>query len=125
MDAKLTTDAKLRKARHGDIVIVPMGMIKPYAVLIESVDTDEDGQVCGNGIVVSADGCSAYDLGKRVCVCLGWKAPLKISGRASVSEICATYRKLWGYLTPESMKYFYNGWRDDLIDLTQQKFCGE
>lgn len=73
MKAKKTTASKLRKAKAGDLVIVPMGMYFPHAIVIESVRIDEDGQIIGTGKAISMDGCSVWRLNETASICLGWK----------------------------------------------------
>jgi len=63
---------RVRYAKVGDTVIVPLGMVYPHAVLLDKVYTDEDGQICGDGHIVSMDGCSDWRIGEFVSVCLGW-----------------------------------------------------
>lgn len=63
---------RIRYAKPGDTIVVPMGMIYPHAVTLESVYSDEDGQICGDGVFVERPGCSRMDLGHKVGVCLGW-----------------------------------------------------
>ena len=74
---KTTTAAELtkniRKAKVGDTIIVPMGMIFPHAVKLEKVYTDDDGQIIGVGPAVEKEGCSTWRLGEQTGVCLGWK----------------------------------------------------
>jgi hypothetical protein len=63
---------RIRFTKPGQTIIVPMGMIYPHAVKIETVRTDEDGQIIGDGVAVKMDGCSDWRVGGRMSVCLGW-----------------------------------------------------
>ena len=64
---------RIRNTKIGDTIIVPMGMYFPHAIKIESVHTDEDGQIIGDGTAVKMDGCSTHRVGEKMSVCLGWK----------------------------------------------------
>lgn len=72
MKTKRTSTSNLRKAKPGDLVIVPMGMYFPHAIVIESVHTDEDGQIIGTGKTIPMDGCSEWRLNEIMSICLGW-----------------------------------------------------
>jgi len=65
---------RIRYAKVGDTIVVPMGMYFPHAVKLESVYTDDDGQIIGVGYAVEMAGCSSYRIGSQMSVCLGWRA---------------------------------------------------
>jgi hypothetical protein len=64
---------RIRYTKPGQTIVVPMGMYFPHAVEIEKVYTDEDGQICGDGIAVEMVGCSTWRVGEKMSVRLGWK----------------------------------------------------
>lgn len=69
--AELTKN--IRKAKAGDVIVVPMGMIFPHAVELTRVYTDGQGQIIGEGIAVHKIGCSEWHVGEKMSVCLGWR----------------------------------------------------
>ena len=69
--AKLTK--RVRFAKVGDEIIVPLGMIFPHCVKLTKVYTDIDGQIVGMGNIIFKDGCSTWHIGQEVGICLGWK----------------------------------------------------
>ena len=62
----------IRRTKAGETIIVEMGMYLPHAVKIESVHTDEDGQIIGTGYSVEMQDYSTWRLGEPMSVCLGW-----------------------------------------------------
>jgi len=70
MKAKLTK--RTRYAKPGQTIVVPMGMILPHAVRLERVFTDNIGQIVGEGIAVEQEGCSTWQVGRPMSVCLAW-----------------------------------------------------
>lgn len=71
MNRQLTKN--IRRTKAGETIIVPMGAFLPHAVKIETVRTDEDGQIIGDGVAVEMEGCSSWRVGERLSVCLGWR----------------------------------------------------
>lgn len=70
--ATRTSDKELRKAKEGDVIVVPMGMIFPHAILLDLVEEDEHGQVIGWGKAIKREGCSDWHVGETFSVCLGY-----------------------------------------------------
>lgn len=64
---------RIRYTKPGETIVVPMGMIYPHAVEVETVYSDFDGQIIADGKFVEHDGCSDYRIGDSVGVCLGWQ----------------------------------------------------
>lgn len=68
--AKLTK--RVRYAKVGDVIVVPLGMYFPHAVQVERVYNGELNQIVASGVTVERDGCSNWRIGEHVEVCIGF-----------------------------------------------------
>jgi hypothetical protein len=58
------------RAKVGETIGIPLGMIFKTAVTLERVFRDREGRLCGSGTIVKRDGFSEYGIGRVVSIYL-------------------------------------------------------